>query len=279
MDQRTLAPGLFRSRLIPCSAIFYTIAALCGIPGVLLLFSPAYTQFWYQEMLLSGISSGLAAWRLIHIAVTVFSFLCPMVMAVGLWLAMGKKTIPGMRLISTMGQWLLYGVNSTGMLALLYLIYRVVRFVAYCTTRNEGLYLLYTTLVPESVMVLQAWFLWKKLREFLDCFCDSAASITYTLSSGNLDSLPTPSFTATGFLILGIFGILLAADQIFTMTIVYSYPHAYYKLLAATHLGQYFACLTLLCGAIANILISIYLRRYNRLHERAIYYAKKQQLS
>ena len=35
--------------------------------------------------------------------------------------------------------------------------------------------------------------------------------------------------------------------------------------------------MTLLSGSIANILLSIFLRRYNRLHERALYYAKKQQ--
>ena len=57
---------------------------------------------------------------------------------------------------------------------------------------------------------------------------------------------------------------------------VYSYPNAYYKLLTATHWSQYLAFATLLSGAVANILIALYLRRYNRLHERALYYARKQ---
>lgn len=275
MDQRALAPDLFRSKLLPGMACFYTIAAICGIPGIVFLLNPESLILWQQEMTLSGITSGLAAWRLISVAVSFFSCICPAVMAAGLWLALCRKARPGMGLLTSLPQMLFHGTTVTGVMALAYLIYRVVRFVAYCTTKNEGLYLLYTTLIPESVMVLQAWFLWKKLRQFLECFIDTAASITYTLSSSKLDSLPTPGFTATGFWILAIFGIVLAADQIFTMTIVYSYPHAYYKLLTASHWSQYLAFVTLLSGAIANILASLFLRRYNRLHERALYYAKK----
>jgi len=277
LDQRTLAPELFRSRLIPGAACFYTLAALCGIPGLVLLLSPSATAFWQEEILLSGITSGLAAWRLIDIAVTIFSCICPAIMAAGLWLAVGKKTLPGMKLISALPQWLFHGTTITGAMALAYLIFRSIRYIAYCATKNEGLYLLYTAIIPEALMVTQAWFLWKKLRDFLESFSDSAASITYTLVSGKLDSCPIPGFTATGFWILAIFGIVLAADRIFTMTIVYSYPNAYYKLLTATHWSQYFAFATLLSGAVANILTALYLRRYNRLHERALYYAKKPQ--
>lgn len=275
MDQRTLAPDLFRSRLIPGAAIFYTLAALFGTPGIVLLFSKSYNELWLREMMLGGITSGLAAWRLIHSAVVVFSFLCPVITSTGLWLTIRKRTIPGMQLLSTMAQWLLYGVNATGLMALIYMIYRVVRYTAYCIPLNEGIYLLYATMFPESVMILQAWFLWKKLREFLDSFYGSAASITYTLTSGKLDSQPIPGFTATGFVVLAIFGILLTVDELFTLTIVQSYVQDYYKILVASHPGQYFAAATLLCGAIANILMSLYLRYYNRTHERAVYYFRK----
>lgn len=275
MDQRTLAPDLFRSRLIPGATILYTLAALFGIPGIILLFSESYAALWLQEMILGGITSGLAAWQLIHTAVVVFSFLCPAIMATGLWLTICKRTVPGMRLLSTMAQWLLYGVNATGILALIYLIYRIVRYTAYCIPLNEGIYLLYATMLPESVMILQAWFLWKKLREFLDSFYGSAASITYTLTSGKLDSQPIPGFTATGFLVLAVFGFLLIIDELFTLTIVQSYVQDYYKILIASHPGQYFAAACLLCGAMANILMSLYLRRYNRIHERAVYYFRK----
>ena len=196
-------------------------------------------------------------------------------MAAGLWLVMCKKSLPGMKLISALPHWLFQGTTVTGAMALAYLIFRTVRYVAYCATKNEGLYLLYTAAIPEALMVTQAWFLWKKLRDFLDSFSDTAASITYTLVSGKLDSCPIPVFTATGLWILAVFGIVLALDRIFTVTIVYSYPNAYYKLLTATHWSQYLAFATLLSGAVANILLSLYLRRYNRLHERALYYAKK----
>lgn len=275
MDQRTLAPNLFRSRLIPGAAVFYTLAALFGIPGIILLFNESYGDLWLREMILGGITSGLAAWRLIHSAVVIFSFLCPFIMAIGLWLTIGKRTVPGMQLLSIMAQWLLYAVNATGLMALVYMIFRVVRYIALCIPLNEGIYLIYATMLPEAVMILQAWFLWKKFREFLDSFYGSAASITYTLTSGKLDSQPIPGFTATGFLVLAIFGFLLIIDELFTLTIVESYVQDYYKILVASHPGQYFSAATLLCGSIANILMSLYLRYYNRTHERAVYYFRK----
>ena len=276
MDQKTLAPDLFCSPVIFAAAAFYTLAALLGIPGLILLFDSSYTQLWYNDMLHSGITSGLAAWRLIDIAVICFSCVCPAVISVGLWLTVGKKTVPGMNMISSLAQWLFRGTTVTGAVALAYLIFRTVRYVAYCATKNEGLYLLYTAIVPEALMVTQAWFLWKKLREFLDAFSDTTVSIAYTLSSGKLDPYPTPSFAVTGLLILAVFGFVLAADAVFTVTIAYSYPNAYYKLLTATHWGQYCAGLTLFFGAVANVLTARYLRRYNRLRERAIFFARKQ---
>lgn len=276
MDQRTFAPDLFRSSFVPAAAYLYTAAALCGIPGIVLFFDSGATALWYQEMLSSGITSGLAAWRLIFIAVSLFACLCPGIMAAGLWLNIKKQYMPGMKLLASLPQWLLHGTTVTGILALVYLIFRSVRYIAYCCTKNEGLYLLYTAAIPEAVMVTQAWFLWKKLRQFLESFSDTAASITYTLASGKLDSMPTPSFTGTGFLILSVFGIALAFDRIFTVTIVYDYLAAYYKLIAASHWSQYLSGAALLLGAVANILIFCFLRRYNRLHERALYYAKKQ---
>lgn len=276
MDQRTFAPNLFRSPLITGAAFLYTAAAICGIPGIVLLFDSAATDLWYQEMLSSGITSGLAAWRLIFMAVTVFSCLCPGIMAVGLWLNIKKRHMSGMKLISALPQWLFHATTVTGAIALAYLIFRAVRYIAYCATKNEGLYLLYTAIIPEAVMVAQAWFLWKTLRKFLEAFTDTATSMTYTLCSGKLDASPTPGFTGTGFLILAVFGIVLAFDRIFTVTIVYDYLAAYYKLLTASHWSQYLSGITLILGAIANILISIYLRRYNRLHERGLYYARKQ---
>jgi len=276
MDQRTLAPDLFRSWLIPDTAFLYTAAALCGIPGIVLFFDPAATALWYREMLASEITSGLAAWRLIFMAVNLFSCVCPAVMAAGMWLNIGKKYLPGMKLLNILPQWLLHGTIVTGAMALAYLIFRAVRYIAYCATKNEGLYLLYTAIIPEAVMVTQAWFLWKTLRKFLEAFSDTASSITYTLASGKLDSMSTPGFTATGLVILAVVGIVIALDRIFTVTIVYDYLAPYYKILAATHWSQYASSASLFFGAVANILLAFFLRRYNRLHERALYYARKQ---
>lgn len=276
MEQRTLAPNLFRSPLIPGAAWLYTGAALCGIPGIVLFFSPTATDLWYREMLSSGITSGLAAWRLVFMAVNLFACLCPAVMAAGLWLNIKKQHMSGMKLLASLPQWLLRGTAITGVLALGYLIFRSIRYIAYCCTKNEGLYLLYTAAIPEAVMVAQAWFLWKKLRQFLESVSDTAASITYTLVTGKLDSISTPGFTGIGLAILAVAGIIIGIDRVFTVTIVYDYLAAYYKLIAASHWSQYTAAACLFLGAAANILLALYLRRYNRLHERALYYARKQ---
>lgn len=276
MEQRTLAPDLFRSWLIPGAACLYSAAAVWGIPGIVLFLDPAATALWYQEMLASGISSGFAAWRMIFMAVNLFACVCPAVMAAGLLLNLRKRHTSGMKLLTSLPQWLLRGTTITGAMALAYLIFRAVRYIAYCATKNEGLYLLYTAILPEALMVTQAWFLWKTLRKFLECFSDTAASIAYTLATGKLDSMSTPSFTVTGLVILAVFGIVIGIDRIFTVTIVYDYLAPYYKLVSATHWSQYAASASLLCGAAANILLALFLRRYNRLHERALFYARKQ---
>ena len=275
MDQRTLAPNLFRSRFAPAAAVLYTLGGLLGVAVVCLLFDPEYRALLVRELLLSGISSGIGAWQLINTAVTVISCFCPLLVALGLWsIILGKHNI-GMRLLSHTAQGLLYIVNATSLMALAYLIYRIVAYTLFCFGRNEGIYLLYATMLPESVMIVQAWFLWKKLREFLDCAGDTVASIHYTLTSGKLDSCPIPGFTAKGFLILAIFGFILSVDQIFSITIVYSYADDHYALVTAAHPGQYLSALCLLLGAIANVCMFAFLRHYNRTYERAVYYERK----
>jgi len=279
LDQRTMAPGLFRSRLAPAAAILYSLAGISGIPVVCYLFNQEYRTLLVNELLLSGISTGIGAWQLINITVSAISCFCPLLMALGLWSAIGGQKVFGMRILSCTAQGLLYGVNISSLLALLYLIYRVITFILFCFSRNEGIYLFYATMLPESVMIVQAWFLWKKLREFLNCAGDTTASIAYTLTSGKLDSCPIPGFTAKGFLILAIFGVILSIDQIFSVTIVYSYANDHYALVTASHPGRYLSALCLLTGAAANVCLSLFLRFYNRTYERAVYYARKQKRS
>ena len=279
MDQRTLAPELFHSRLIPAAAALYALGGILGIPVLFLLFDPEYAGLLRNELLLSGISSGLAAWQLIHAAVMAAACVCPLLVASGLCLTIAGRQVPGMSLLSRTSQGLLWAVNGSSVLVLLYLIYRVGAYTLFCFTRDEGLYLFYATMVPESVMVVQAWLLWKKLREFLSCAGDTTASIAYTLASGKLDNCPIPGFTATGLMILAVFGFALSLDQIFSITIVSSYTGDYYALVTASHIGQYLSAGCLFLGALANVCLSAFLRRYNRTYERAVYYARKKKLT
>lgn len=273
----SVTPGMFRSALIPVAAVLCALAALLGLPGVVLLFSPDYADFLVRDMVAGGISSAqvLQTWQIINSAVTLIGCVCPGVMAVGLLITLGGKPARGMGMLSNAAQWLRYGVTGAGVIVLCVFVFKFVRYVIVCLGANEGLYLIYAMVISEGLMFVLAWFLFKLTRRFLDCACDSAASIAYTLSTGKLDTVSIPGFTATGFLILSVFCVAYALNQIFTVTIVENYIQSYYKLLVAAHPAQYAAAASFLCSAAASVLLFVCLRRYKRSCERALFDSRK----
>jgi uncharacterized membrane protein YbaN (DUF454 family) len=185
------------------------------------------------------------------------------------------KAARSLSTISTGAQWLVWGVNGAGIVAAVLYIYRFVRYAIWCFSLRDGLYPLYAMVISEALMGALAGFTFVQLRKFLNCICDSGASMAYTLSTGKLDSDSIPGFTATGFLILGLLCLMLSADQFVTVTAAYDYIRGYYKLLVSRNPIQLCAAVSFFCCAVADILLFVYLKRYKRICERALYEARK----
>lgn len=260
----------FRSPLATAAALALTISALAGFVGVLLLFDPAYAGLLRSQLISSGIMapSALNTWYVINTSITVLCFLCPAVTAFSLWIALRDKPAQAMNLLSTAAQWLLWGVYGSAALVLALFLYRLISYIVMVLPMNEAAYLLYSLLVSEGLMAVQAGLLFLLIRNFLNSAVDTAASIGYTLSSGKLDTMTIPPLTALGLCILACLNLVLASDKIFTVTIVQAYSGDYYSLLIGAHPGQLLAAVALLCGAVGDILLALWLRRYTRICER-----------
>lgn len=282
MKKRTVPidTAVFRSALIPAVAVFAVLAALLGIFGVVLLFNPEFSRYLLADMVAGGITSSdaLSTWTTINTAITILSFLCPVILSVGLIMIQKGCHVQGTGVLYTAAQWMVRILDVVGLLVLGILIWRVCRYLLSCLRINEGIYLLYTMLISEALMVVLVVFLFFKLRSFLNDVCDTAASMGYTLSSGKVDSVPFPGSAATGFLLLGILCAVLSVDRLFTLTIVEEYLHSYYKLLIAHHPGQILAAACLMANGCADFLLGIYLRRYKRLCDRVRMEAGKNKL-
>lgn len=270
-------PGMFRSPLVPAAAVCFTISALLGLGAMLFLFDGGFQAALTRKILISGIrtESALNAWTLINNVISVVCFLCPAVTAAGLWMALRGQAAKGMNLLSNAARWLLYTVRASGVIALAVVIFRAARYILATIVRDDGLYLLFSSFLMEGLMIVQAVFLFRTLCRFLDSAECSAAGMGYTLSTGKLDPGALPAFTATGLLILGILGLVLSVDRLFSMTIASDGFQQYYKILAADHPGQYLAAASLLIGGIGDILLSRYLKFCKRSSERAVFFARQ----
>jgi len=77
------------SFLSGAALIFYAAAAISGIPGVILLLSPAYRLLLLRDLIDGGIqdASSLLTWQVINSCITVLICVLPVIMAAGLFLA------------------------------------------------------------------------------------------------------------------------------------------------------------------------------------------------
>jgi hypothetical protein len=272
MAQKTISvtAGEFRNPLIPAAATVYTLSALLGLIGVALLFDPEYAAILAQDRIDGGVQlrSALQLWYRIDSSITVLGFLCPAVMAAGLWAVLRGRFAAGMRTLTRLFQGLLWCLYGSSILTLGCYLFAMIRSIVFYLPYNEGVYYVYSLLITEGLMGVQAWLIWLVLRKFLRDSIDCTFSITYTLTSGKLDSMSLPSFPALGLVILGCVQLVLGCNCMFTIVLVENYVGNYYRLLIAAHPGQYLAAATLFSGAIGNFLLSGCLRRYNRICER-----------
>lgn len=266
-----------KSPLVPAAIVLYILAALVGIPGVLLLFNREYTLFLLEDLIAGGISdaSSIRSWRVINSAVSLLACFGPALMAAGLLIARKGRPVRGLGLLSTAAQWLLWGVYASGGLCLVIFIFRFFRFLIISSSHPSGIVAIYSMIISEGLMVVQAVFLFFLIRRFLSCCMDATASMAYTLATGKLDDRSIPSLPATGFLLLAVVGFFIAVNRLFTLTIVVNVVQSYYKLLIASHPGLWAEAICLILGSIANILIYCHLRRYKKVTEQALYEARK----
>ena len=265
--------GTFRSGLVPAAAALFALSALCGLLAVGFLFHPSSIPAIISDMELGQIydPSAQLTWLVIYIAVTVVNCLGTMVLSSGMAQILTGRNHQGMDLIYQYAKWMLVGVNISGVVTFAYFIVRAALYIFRCLSVNGGLIPLMSMLIMECLMVAQAWILFIKLRQFLSSATDTAASIGYTLSSGKLDAPAIPAFTATGFLVLGLFDAGIALDRFFTLvhkqknlSVTYDFPLAQEPVQLLS--GASFAL-----AAVGSFLLYRYLREYKRKSERLLF--------
>lgn len=269
-----VTPGMFRHFLAPASAIFLGLGALLGLGSLLYLLDPGYPAAVTEKILVSGIrtASALTTWTVVHFAVSFVSALCPAFLVWSMIRIFRGQAARGMNTLANGLHWLLKLMHILGWGLLGLFCVRFVLYVAGILHRQDWPYQLMATTLMEAMMMALTVFSFRFLCRFLDESEGSAASIGYTLSSGFLDPGSVSSFTATGLTVLGLVGLVLAADRLVTMTIAYDGYKHYYKFLLAVHPGQWLCAGSLFFGAVGNLLLSIYLRFYKRTSERAVFF-------
>ena len=263
-------PKTFRSWLFPVATVFFGLAALCGLAGVVCMVLPGSIDAMVDDMIAGGITeaSAVRTWKLIHIIITVIAFACPSLMAIGYGLVLRKQPGKGLVMLCDVLEWALKFIKLIVKTLIVILIYRLIRYAVLVLPKNEGMYLLYAMLVSEALMLIVAGTLYVVLCRFLNSLCDSAASIADTLENSRLTGRSIPRFAATGFLVFGLLSAVFGLDRVFTMVIVQEYRSSYYAFLTAEHPLLLLSGAALIFGALGNVLSSFYLYGFKRKSEK-----------
>ena len=274
-----VAPETFRSWLIPVITLFYGLAALCGVTGAICLLMPGSVSVLVEDLMAGGITeaSAVRTWKLIHVVITVIAFVWPGILAVGYGIALCGQPGKGLVMLCNVFEWLLKIIKVIVIALIMLLIYRLIRYAVLVLPKDEGMYLLYAMFVSEALMLIAAGTLLVLLRRFLNCICDSAASIADTLENARLSERSIPGFAATGFLVFGLLSAFFGLDRMFTMIIVQGYRTSYYAFLVAEHPLMLMSGAAMILSALGNLLSGIYLFIYKRKSEK-LYHSFRQNL-
>lgn len=272
-------PELFRSRLIRPAALFYSLAALVGLGAVGALFLPGGTEALTADLLRGGITdrSSIQTWTVIYTVLIFGGFACALGMALSLWLELARKG-RGLDLIHNGSVWLLRLMKLGGWAVLAVMIWRMARYLWACLWVDTGIYLAFVMLVPEGVMIALSVGVYTFACRFVDGVSDGAAGMAYTRLCGKLDSLTIPGICSTGFLVTGLVNLYLALERLTTVTIVEDYDGDYYSLLLAEHPVLVLTAVMFACGALANLMLGRYLKRYKREAERTVFRSMRKTL-
>ncbi|MBR3704747.1 MAG: hypothetical protein IKM11_04615 [Oscillospiraceae bacterium] len=264
--------GTFKSPLVPIAAVLFAVAAVCGALAVLTLFHPASISAIINDLELGQIYDPNAqrTWLVIYIAETVLNCLGTLVLSSSFMLILLGRHYTGTNLLYYSAKCALVGVNISGAAVLPYFIYRFVRYLAMYLGVNGSMVMLFSMVVMEGMMGAQAVFLFIKLRQFLNCSVDTAASIGYTLASGKLKAPSIPPLSVSGFLVLGIFDIGIALDRFFTFVHIQINLKVIYEFPMTTDPVQIVSGLSFAFAALGSILLYFYLRGYKCKSEKLL---------
>ena len=268
------SPGMFRSTLAPAATVCLGLGAVLGFGSVLYLLDPGYPAAVSEKILVSGILSASAqkGWALLHYIVSVICFLSPVLVVWCMMLVFRGKAASGMNLLSNAAHWLRLILRILGWVLVVLFALRFGRFLITVWQRPDWLYVLYSTIVSEALVMTIAVFSYRLLCRFLYEAEGCTASIGYTLSSGKLDPGTIPAFVAGGLTVLGVLGIVLSVDRVITMTIGYDGIRQFYTYVWSKHPGQWLCAGSLFLGAVGDFLLSAYLRFFKRVSERAVFF-------
>jgi len=239
------------------------------------LVDPSYLAALTEKILVSGVrsNSAITVWTIAHIMISVICCFCPTLVVWCMVRAFQGHAAKGMNLLSNAAHWLLILLRVLGWTLLgIYALY-FIRNLFSIVKRQDWPYQLFAAVVMDAMVISICVFSYRLLCRFLDEAEGCAASMGYTLSSGKLDPGSVPAFVATGLTILGILGLVLAADRLVSMTIASDGYQQYYKFVLSVHPGQWLCAGSLFFGAIGDLLLGRYLRFYKQTSERAVFYA------
>ncbi len=256
-----VAPETFHSRLIPAATFFYGLAALLGLAGVVCILIPESVGVLVEDLVAGGITeaSAIRTWKLIHVVLTVIAFVWPTVFAAGYILVLRKQPGKGLIMLCGVFEWLVKILKALKTVLIVIFIYRVIRYAVLVLPKNEGMYYLYAMFVSEALMLIIVGTLYVLLQRFLNCICDSAASIADTLENARLSERSIPGFAATGFVIFSLIGAFFGLDRMFTMIIVQGYRSSHYAFLTAQHPLLLLSGAAMISSALGGLLSAIYL--------------------
>lgn len=264
--------SLFPRPMLTCAAVFYALAAVPGLAGLIALFLPGGFQALMEDLYQGGTASGdaLITWSVYHSILIALNFGCCALIAWGLAVDLWKKPGRGMSLLRKAAQGLLYGLQGGGAVLGVLFVYRFIRFLWINLPQDTGLYIIYPMVISEGLMVSLAYGVFLLLKRFLDACVRSAASISYTRYSGKLDDVSIPGFAATGFLILGILGLIAVPERCGTLTIVWALQ-PYYQLVLSREPVLLLSSLLYLFASLGHLVMYAFLRRYKRETERLLF--------
>lgn len=274
-----IAPETFRSWLIPVATLFYSLAALCGLAGVVCLLMPGSLGILVEDLMAGGIteSSAVTTWKLIHVVLTVIAFAWPGIFAAGYIMALRGQPGKGLIMLCNVFEVVLKIIKAIVIVLVALFVFRLIRYIILVLPKDEGMYLLYAMFVSEALMLIVSGTLLVLLRRFLNCICDSAASIADTLENARLTERSIPGFAATGFLIFGLLSVFFGLDRMFTMIIVQEYRSSHYAFLTAEHPLLLLSGAAMVLGALGNLFSGIYLFVFKHKGEK-LYYRFRQNM-